>query len=153
MCNINTVKPYWSPFSRSICFSYQDSLKQRYSYLNVVSCGTSSVNGTFFPIGTMNGSFVWENDNHIHLIREMIDGKLGWKFTDLHDCYYVQMTDGDFPPSDDWTCCSGMDPPPSIQSFIAGDHYEFSLVKNDQKLADRFPLWTEELKPVYLYNA
>ena len=148
--SVNTVKPTWDPFPHPILFSYQNELMQRYSYIIVENCGTTKVNGTYYPVGIQNEAFVWENQNHIYLTREKIDNKFGWVFGNLRDCFYGCQTDKQFPSSSsNWKCYNGIDPSPHLRSFIAGDYYHLSQLQNDLKSSKQSLHWSSSFLQKY----
>lgn len=124
-------------------------MKQRYSYLTVSNCGTPKVNGRYYPVGILHGAFVWENNHHIYLTKESIDASLGWKITNLRECYYINTTYCEFPPNTNWVTEVGMDPPPSVTYVMGGDHPEYSIVKKNTKLRDHVCSWKDDLLPTF----
>lgn len=147
---INTIKPYWTPFSHPVSFSYHNELMQRYSYIIVSGSGTSDVNGTYYPIGMLNDSFVWENNQHMYLTREWIDNTIGWMFGNLQLCYYGQPTDSLFPPSNQWKCYSGKEPTPTIQCFLAGECHSTSKLRSSIQCTQKSLRWNDELLHSFL---
>lgn len=146
VCTLNTIQPFWTSFSQSISFSYHNELMQRYSYVVVSGCGTPDVNGTYYPVGMFNSSFVWENSQHMYLTREFINNSIGWMFGNLQLCYYGQATDSLFPPMNaSWNCYSGKEPTPIVKCFLAGESSSSSKLKSEIKLSQKSIRWTDDL--------
>ena len=119
---------------------------QQYSYIHVSGCGTSDVNRTYYPIGIPNNAFVWENEQHMYLTREVIDNTTGWMFGNLQIYYYGQATNEDFPPTNQlWKCYSGKEPLPILDCFIAGECYSTVQLKKTLTCSQKSIQWNNSL--------
>lgn len=146
-----TVRPYWNAFPQPVLFSYHNELLQQYSYIVVTRAGSSDVNGTYYPIGVLNKSFVWQNDQHMFLSRECIDGELGWIFGNMQICYYGQRTQSVFPPTEaPWHCYTGVDPPPLLELHLGGECQSVYNLKSKLKLTQTVVRWNHELEGQFL---
>ena len=146
-----TVRPYWNPFPQPVLFSYHNELLQQYSYIVVTRAGSSDVNGTYYPIGMLNQSFVWENDQHMFLSREYIDSKLGWIFGNMQICYYGQKTQSLFPPTEvPWHCYTGVEPPPLLELHLGGECQSVYSLKSKLTLSQTVLRWNHELESQFL---
>ena len=122
---------YWNPFPHPLMFSYHNELLQRYSFIVVTNAGTHDVNGTYYPIGLLNYSIVWENNQHMYLSREWIDDTIGWVFGNMQVCYYGQPTPNAFPPTTSWRVYSGTASAPTLECHFGGDSVTSYQLKSE----------------------
>lgn len=140
------VRMYWNPFPHPVMFSYHNELLQRYSFIVVSNAGTNDVNGTYYPIGLLNYSIVWENNQHMYLSREWIDNTIGWVFGNMQVCYYGQPTSESFPPTTSWRVYSGMAPAPTVECYLGGDCASSCQLKSELRIAQTSLRWDSNLE-------
>lgn len=147
----NEASIYYKPFPRTLLFSYQNELSQRYSVVKVTGAGTKDVNGTYYPIGLHNKSFVWQNSQHVYLSREFIDEQVGWIFGNTEECYYGQPSQSSFPPTDGWRTYRGQQPVPEIACHLMGESLTAAQLRAHQNDHQKVIRWNTDLKRQFMY--
>ena len=146
------VRMYWNPFPHPLMFSYHNEFLQRYSFITVTNAGTHDVNGTYYPIGLLNYSMVWENNQHMYLSREWIDGAIGWIFGNMQVCYYGQPTPNAFPPTSSWRVYSGTAPAPTLECHFGGDSATSYQLKSELLVSQPSIRSGRSLDPCFMYH-
>ena len=146
----NEASIYWKPFPRTLLFSYQNELSQRYSVIKVTGAGIEDVNGTYYPIGLLNKSFVWQNSQHVYLSREFIDEQVGWIFGNTEVCYYGQPSPSPFPPPDGWRIYKGQQPAPEVTCQLMGESLTAAQLRAHQDGNQKVIRWDTDLKRQFM---
>lgn len=149
--NRDAIHTFWHPFPRPLFFSYHNELMQRYSTVEVSCAGTPDVNGTYYPVGWQNKSFVWKNNQNIFISRELVGNQLGWIFGNITLVYYGVRSDSPFlPSSSDWVCYSGKPPSPRVACHLAGSGAATFELQNVAKAGVSTVAWTPALTTQFL---
>ena len=150
-CNKKSSHIFWRPFPRPLFFSYHNEIMQQYSTVEVSGAGSADVNGMYYPVGWLNKSFVWQNDQNMYLSRELIGNQLGWLFGNVTVAYYGICTVSLFPPSTkDWKCYSGKEPSPSVICKLKGECVSSFELRNTIKTGLTSIQWTPSMEIQYL---
>ena len=149
--NRDAIHTFWHPFPCPLFFSYHNELMQRYSTVEVSNAGSPDVNGTYYPVGWQNKSFVWKNNQNIFISRELVGNELGWIFGNITVVYYGICSKSLFLPSDsDWTCYSGKPPSPCVVCHQAGSGMTSFDLQNQAKSGVSSVNWTVSLTQEFL---
>lgn len=147
--------PYWKPLSTPVTFSYDRLLQQVFSTVTIENAGRVECNGMYFAVGSLNGAFMWKNQNEVYLSREYLCNSYGWIIGNLADVYYTCRTDSMFPtPADLWRAVTNEYPCPSLMMHEIEESESIRYLRNHVlNNSYKAPNAQESIAPKYVIKA